>query len=553
MKRKLQYATLLGACLVAGRASGQTPTVTLAVPGPADWNLDSTWTSEIGPVIPGDGFPAEVAGITNGGTAFLAAPASFPIDGLVLSNGTLDLRNAGSLTVVANGGEAFGATNIGGAGTLSMGGNGRLKTDTFNQSGTIAKRVSGAANGVVEATLSANLAGPLSMTFNNFTPTVGQSWQIIDAPGGQLTGSFTTVTPTGLAKGLIVTPTYDRANGDASVTVDNRLVMTVDYRTGAATFGNLIGPGITLDGYSVSSPSGQLSPTGWQSLDDQNTPAGFFEANPQTDRVSELNPSGAHTLAAGQSLSIGSPYNWQPAAFGEAEVEDLEFTYFTPDGEVEQGIVEYTGLRNNLVLTVDPDSGEAAIQNQSTFGISLDFYTITSASGSLNPAGWNSLDDQGVGSWAEANPTDTRLSELFPVGGSAFSPGQGYEIGDAFVAGGTQDLAIRFTFADGTEFDGIVQYGDVSLPPVGQPGDTNGDGSVNLDDLNAVRNNFGAAGQPGSTPGDAFPFDGEVDLDDLNAVRNNFGAGGSAAVPEPATFGLALLGLPFLVRRLRRR
>jgi hypothetical protein len=258
-------------------------------------------------------------------------------------------------------------------------------------------------------------------------------------------------------------------------------------------------------------------------------------------------------LAAGQTLAIGSPYNWQPSAFGDDEVRDLQFTYYNPDGEVEQGIVEYTGLRNNLVLMVDPESGEAAIQNQSTFGISLDFYTITSASGSLNPAGWSSLDDQGVGSWAEANPTDSRLSELYPVGGSAFAAGQGYEIGDAFVAGGTQDLAIRFTFSDGTEFDGIVQYGEFSLPPVGQNGDTNGDGAVDLDDLNAVRNNFGATGPVGSTPGDAFPFDGEVDLDDLNGVRNNFGAGGSAAVPEPATFGLALLGLPLLVRRLRRR
>ncbi|MDZ4783708.1 MAG: M36 family metallopeptidase [Planctomycetia bacterium] len=51
------------------------------------------------------------------------------------------------------------------------------------------------------------------------------------------------------------------------------------------------------------------------------------------------------------------------------------------------------------------------------------------------------------------------------------------------------------------------------------PGDTNLDGSVNLDDLNDVRNNFGGVGV-----GDTFPFDGDVDIEDLNAVRNNMGS-----------------------------
>ncbi len=58
------------------------------------------------------------------------------------------------------------------------------------------------------------------------------------------------------------------------------------------------------------------------------------------------------------------------------------------------------------------------------------------------------------------------------------------------------------------------------------PGDTNGDGAVNLIDLNNVRNNFGAVGPNvlGDTNGDQ-----KVDLADLNAVRNNFGAAASPA------------------------
>ncbi|MFQ5421676.1 MAG: hypothetical protein ACE5EY_15090, partial [Anaerolineae bacterium] len=49
-------------------------------------------------------------------------------------------------------------------------------------------------------------------------------------------------------------------------------------------------------------------------------------------------------------------------------------------------------------------------------------------------------------------------------------------------------------------------------------GDTNGDGVVNIDDLNNVRDNFGGAGL-GDTNAD-----GLVNIDDLNNVRNNFGA-----------------------------
>lgn len=85
-----------------------------------------------------------------------------------------------------------------------------------------------------------------------------------------------------------------------------------------------------------------------------------------------------------------------------------------------------------------------------------------------------------------------------------------------------------------------------------QPGDADGNGRVDLTDLNLVRNNFGAVGDV--VPGDTAPFDGRVDLVDLNAVRNHFGESLPALVPEPAT---ALLGLLTVLtaaafRRLRR-
>jgi hypothetical protein len=97
-------------------------------------------------------------------------------------------------------------------------------------------------------------------------------------------------------------------------------------------------------------------------------------------------------------------------------------------------------------------------------------------------------------------------------------------------------------------------YFGMSPPDEGLNGDTNGDGKVDLEDLNAVRNNFGNSGQAGSTPGDAYPFNGIVDLEDLNAVRNNFGAAASSSVPEPSTwalFSVAGAALAMVARRRR--
>lgn len=83
------------------------------------------------------------------------------------------------------------------------------------------------------------------------------------------------------------------------------------------------------------------------------------------------------------------------------------------------------------------------------------------------------------------------------------------------------------------------EAGNVSSGPIAdnievvlQAGDTFPfDGDVDLDDLNAVRNNFGSV-PPTPVPGDAIgAYDGNVDLNDLNMVRNNFGA----SVASPTT------------------
>jgi hypothetical protein len=205
---------------------------------------------------------------------------------------------------------------------------------------------------------------------------------------------------------------------------------------------------------------------------------------------------------------------------------------------------------NNLNLKVDTGTGAATLENPTVGGAAFDIdgIMITSASGSLVAGGYDGI---GAAGWAAGlNQSDAVLSESNILGSTSIATGATFDLGDIFSVGGDEDLVFEFHVAGGGTIRGTVEYVD---SPTGQPGDTNNDGLVNLDDLNAVRNNFGAAGEPGSTPGDAFPFDGEVDLDDLNAVRNNFGAG-PTPVPEPSTIVLAIglgLGLAVAVKRKR--
>ncbi len=97
----------------------------------------------------------------------------------------------------------------------------------------------------------------------------------------------------------------------------------------------------------------------------------------------------------------------------------------------------------------------------------------------------------------------------------------------------------------------LFETGEVTLAGVGVLGDTNGDGFVDLVDLNNVRNHFGEAGQgiSGDTNGDNV-----VDLVDVNNVRNHFGVTVSLSnLPEPTTFVMVATMSPLLPWWLARK
>ena len=83
----------------------------------------------------------------------------------------------------------------------------------------------------------------------------------------------------------------------------------------------------------------------------------------------------------------------------------------------------------------------------------------------------------------------------------------------------------------------------MAFAPTPEPGDANGDGQVDINDLTIVLTNYGQIAGMAWSQGD-FTGDGAVDMDDLTIVLANFGetsSAGLAAVPEPA--GLVLLGI----------
>ncbi|TWT78329.1 Quinoprotein glucose dehydrogenase B precursor [Posidoniimonas polymericola] len=88
------------------------------------------------------------------------------------------------------------------------------------------------------------------------------------------------------------------------------LVLYIDPLTGQGTLRNETDAAISLIGYSVLSDAAALltADGDWQSLQDAGL-TGWEEAQPTASALSELNPSGSLTLAAGDALDLGGLYD----------------------------------------------------------------------------------------------------------------------------------------------------------------------------------------------------------------------------------------------------
>lgn len=107
-----------------------------------------------------------------------------------------------------------------------------------------------------------------------------------------------------------------------------------------------------------------------------------------------------------------------------------------------------------LSATVNPANGALSLVNNSSTAIDLAYYEVLSEDGSLNVAGWSSLDDQNTsgGAWLENNPSANALRESNLTGSTTIAASGGtLTLGNAFAVGSTQDLLIRFGTKQGTQ------------------------------------------------------------------------------------------------------
>jgi hypothetical protein len=213
------------------------------------------------------------------------------------------------------------------------------------------------------------------------------------------------------------------------------------------------------------------------------------------------------------------------------------------------------------VATDGQNAGTMTIRNNRPVEFDIEYYEITSAAGSLNLSGWQSLDEQEtadpeLAGWEEsAGNGATLLSEYqllttTPVPSSGSLP-----LGRAFNAAAPQDLKFHIGLADGSLVRGVVEY----VPGI-LTGDYNNDHIVDAADFVVWRNSLGQTMAQGTgADGDG---NGVVEPADLAVWRSHFGAtsgpaaglGGSSTVPELVTWELgALMLLAFARSRPLRR
>ena len=283
--------------------------------------------------------------------------------------------------------------------------------------------------------------------FTGVTPTVGNKWTLISAPT-EITSEFAALDAS-MAPALPVGQAYrlfEETVGSRRLLqlgVQEVLTLQVNRQTGATSITNFGSMAKTIDGYSIISPHGSLTGS-WNSLDDQNFGGAdiWVEGGADPQRP-ERSPSASGWLdnrGRQLRLNLGTPYVKTFPAFG-VDPDDLSFEYTTPDERIIKGSVVYSGAKtaNNFVLNVSPATGQAQLLLDSPLLTAIDGYAIYSASSSLTPATWNSLQDQSASSpsaagWEQAPPAPgaNAVAELKATGRLTFQGQSGFQLGQLF-------------------------------------------------------------------------------------------------------------------------
>lgn len=195
-----------------------------------------------------------------------------------------------------------------------------------------------------------------------------------------------------------------------------------------------------------------------------------------------------------------------------------------------------------LTLKVNRANNTAKLINETTATFNLSAYSIESEHGSINPAGWTSLDDQLAG-WQENVGTANKLLESNFQGSTSLVPNGQLSLGSLFTASANEDLTGRYTTTDGLVNVFKVQF---VTETGGVQGDYNGDGKVDAGDYTKWRDNLG--GSAGALQNRDPSNTGLINSADYTFWKSKFGqtgsgngAVGATSVPEPAALVVAYM------------
>jgi hypothetical protein len=158
--------------------------------------------------------------------------------------------------------------------------------------------------------------------------------------------------------------------------------------------------------------------------------------------------------------AVNNGFLFQGNDFITIRNEDLTITTFT-EAQLQDVPLQ---LDVPLVLDVNTTTGQVRFRNPTGGEFAITYYEILSASGSLNPSAWISLDDgeggdpPGVG-WDEAGGAGPQgLAESNVTGSRTFLPNETLGLGAAFNPTGVRDLRFNFARSNGAFIEGVVVY-----------------------------------------------------------------------------------------------